>query len=554
MTEKTYNVGIYCRLSNDDERDGESVSIENQKLLLQSYVRQMGWNEVDVYIDDGYTGTNFNRPGVQRLIEDAKAKRINLILVKDLSRFGRNYIEIGQYTDYLFPSIGCRFVALNNGVDTESNNGSTDVMCFLNLFNEFYSRDTSKKVKAVKRACAENGKFMGTYPAYGYKRDNEDKHHLVIDEDTAPIVRRIFSMRATGMGFTGIAAQLNEEGIPSPGMLYYQRRGKADPRRVNHKWAGETVKHLIRNEVYIGNMVQGKTGTVSYKNKKLISKPEDEWIRVEGTHEPIISLDVWDTVQGIDQKRVRKNAASDGIRSVFTGLVYCAECGFKMRNHTEKFTYKDGSPGRYSSFICGNYARSGKSACTIHTINENVLEQIVLEDIREKARFAAHDPEMLAQHILRLKDKEAQSHRTSCEQELKAVKTRLDELERLMQSLYEDKYSGTVPQSVFQTLMRKYETERVEKAAALPELELKLKAHMENRQDAGRWTEIIRQYTEITKLDESMLFALVDRIEVGEAQKVRGVRVRDVKVYYRYVGNVDDAVAEERREQYEQAV
>ena len=514
----------------------------------------MGWNEVDVYIDDGYTGTNFNRPGVQRLIEDAKAKRINLILVKDLSRFGRNYIEIGQYTDYLFPSIGCRFVALNNGVDTESNNGSTDVMCFLNLFNEFYSRDTSKKVKAVKRACAENGKFMGTYPAYGYKRDNEDKHHLVIDEDTAPIVRRIFSMRATGMGFTGIAAQLNEEGIPSPGMLYYQRRGKADPRRVNHKWAGETVKHLIRNEVYIGNMVQGKTGTVSYKNKKLISKPEDEWIRVEGTHEPIISLDVWDTVQGIDQKRVRKNAASDGIRSVFTGLVYCAECGFKMRNHTEKFTYKDGSPGRYSSFICGNYARSGKSACTIHTIYENVLEQIVLEDIREKARFAAHDPEMLAQHILRLKDKEAQSHRTSCEQELKAVKTRLDELERLMQSLYEDKYSGTVPQSVFQTLIRKYETERAKKAAALPELELKLKAHMENRQDAGRWTEIIRQYTEITKLDESMLFALVDRIEVGEAQKVRGVRVRDVKVYYRYVGNVDDAVAEERREQYEQAV
>ena len=554
MTEKTYNVGIYCRLSNDDERDGESVSIENQKLLLQSYVRQMGWNEIDVYIDDGYTGTNFNRPGVQRLIEDAKAKRINLILVKDLSRFGRNYIEIGQYTDYLFPSIGCRFVALNNGVDTESNNGSTDVMCFLNLFNEFYSRDTSKKVKAVKRACAENGKFMGTYPAYGYKRDNEDKHHLVIDEDTAPIVRRIFSMRATGMGFTGIAAQLNEEGIPSPGMLYYQRRGKADPRRVNHKWVGETVKHLIRNEVYIGNMVQGKTGTVSYKNKKLISKPEDEWIRVEGTHEPIISQEIWDTVQGIDQKRVRKNAASDGIRSVFTGLVYCAECGFKMRNHTEKFTYKDGSPGRYSSFICGNYARSGKSACTIHTIYENVLEQIVLEDIREKARFAAHDPEMLAQHILRLKDKEAQSHRTSCEQELKAVKTRLDELERLMQSLYEDKYSGTVPQSVFQTLIRKYETERAKKAAALPELELKLKAHMENRQDAGRWTEIIRQYTEITKLDESMLFALVDRIEVGEAQKVRGVRVRDVKVYYRYVGNVDDAVAEERREQYEQAV
>lgn len=554
MTEKTYNVGIYCRLSNDDERDGESVSIENQKLLLQSYVRQMGWNEIDVYIDDGYTGTNFNRPGVQRLIEDAKAKRINLILVKDLSRFGRNYIEFGQYTDYLFPSLGCRFIALNNGIDTMSNNGSTDVMCFLNLFNEFYSRDTSKKVKAVKRACAENGKFMGTYPAYGYKRDPEDKHHLVIDEDTAPIVRRIFSMRAAGTGFMAIAIQLNEEGIPSPGMLYYQRKGKEDPRRVNHKWADATVKNIVRNEVYIGNMVQGKTGTMSYKNKKLISKPEDEWIRVEGTHEPIISRDVWDTVQSIDQKRVRKNAASDGIRSIFSGLVYCADCGFKMRNHTEKFTYKDGTPGRYSSFICGNYARSGKSACTIHTIYENALEQIVLEDIREKARFAAHDPEQLVRHIVSLKEKEAHSRRISCEQEFKAVKARLDELERLMQSLYEDKYSGAVPQSVFQTLMRKYEAERAEKAEALPELERRVRAAAENRQDAGRWAEIIRQYTELTKLDESILFALVDRIEVGEAQKVRGVRVRDVKVYYRYVGNVDEAIADERREAYEQAV
>lgn len=553
MTEKTYNVGIYCRLSNDDERDGESVSIENQKLLLQSYVRQMGWNEVDVYIDDGYSGTNFNRPGVQRLIADAKAKRINLILVKDLSRFGRNYIEFGQYTDYLFPSLGCRFIALNNGIDTMSNNGSTDVMCFLNLFNEFYSRDTSKKVKAVKRACAENGKFMGTYPAYGYKRDPEDKHHLVIDEETAPTVRRIFSMRAAGMGFHAIAAQLNEEGLPSPGMLYYQRKGKPDLRRVNHKWAEETVKQLIRNEVYIGNMVQGKTGTMSYKSRKTITKPEDEWIRVEGTHEAIISRDVWDTVVSIDRKRVLKKEPSDGIKSIFAGLVYCADCGFKMRNHTEKFTYKDGTPGRYSSFICGNYARSGKSACTIHTIYENVLEQIVLSDIREKARCAAHDPEQLTRQIIRMKEQETRGRLTSCEQELKAVRARLSELERLMQNLYEDKCSGAIPQSVFQTLMRKYESERAEKADALPELERRLKAHMENRQDAGCWTEIIRQYTEITKLDESILFALVDRIEVGEARKIDGVRVCDVKVYYRYVGNVDSAIRCGEAE-YDQAV
>ncbi len=501
MIEKTYNLGIYCRLSSDDERDGESVSIENQKLLLERYVRERCWNEIDVYIDDGYSGTNFNRPGVKRLIEDAKAKRINIILVKDLSRFGRNYIEFGEYTDYLFPSIGCRFIALNNGIDTESSNGSTDVMCFLNLFNEFYSRDTSKKVKAVKKACAENGKFMGTYPAYGYRRDPEDKHHLVIDEETAPTVRRIFAMRASGIGFHAIAVKLNEEGVQSPGVLYYQRKNRNDPRKVNHQWADQTVKSIIRNEVYIGNMVQGKNGTMSYKSRKLIGKPEDEWIRVEGTHEAIVSREIWETVVSIGQKKVRKSPTADGIKIIFTGLVYCADCGFKMRNQIERFTYKDGRPGRYSSFICGNYARSGKKACTIHTVYENVLKQLVLQDIREKARFADCDRESLIETITLLKVRESRSRLASCEQELKAASARLAELEKLMQNLYEDKCRGTIPQTVFQTLMRKYETERAEKAASVPELEKKVKSQLENRQDAGRWTDIIRRYTEITELD-----------------------------------------------------
>ena len=554
MTESTYNVGIYCRLSNDDERDGESVSIENQKMLLQNYVRQRGWNEVDVYIDDGYSGTNFNRPGVKRLIEDAKAKRINVILVKDLSRFGRNYIEFGQYTDYLFPSIGCRFIALNNGIDTMSDNGSTDVMCFLNLFNEFYSRDTSKKVKAVKKACAEHGKFMGTYPAYGYQRDPADKHHLIIDEETAPVVRRIFEMRAAGTGFRAIAVALNADGIQPPRMLYYQRKGQSNPHRSNHKWCETTIKTLIQNEVYIGNMVQGKWGTLSYKCRKLIDKPKDEWIRVEGTHEAIVSQELWDTVLAINQKKVRKAPTSDGYKSIFTGLLYCADCGFKMRNHIEKFTYKDGRPGRYSSFICGNYARSGKHACTVHTIYENALTQLVLEDIREKARLATYNPEQLIQQIIHLRDKEAKSRLSSWEQELKASIARLSELERLMQNLYEDKCSGTVPQSVFQTLIHKYEAEHAEKSKSIPVLEHKVKNCLEKQTDVSRWLEIIRQYTELTVLDETILFALVDHIEVGETQKIHGQRTCDVRVYYRYVGNVNEAMIQERGQSFEQAI
>ncbi len=544
-----YNVGIYCRLSNDDERDGESVSIENQKLLLQKYVHDRGWNEVDCYCDDGYSGTNFNRPAVKRLIEDAKSKRINCIVVKDLSRFGRNYIEFGQYTDYLFPSIGCRFIAVNNGIDTMSQNGSTDVMCFLNLFNEFYSRDTSKKVKSVKKACAERGMYMGTYPAYGYKRDPEDKHHFVIDEETAPIVRRIFALRAEGMAYRAIALKLNDENIPTPGTLYYQRKGTTDIRNVNHRWAGTTVKSLICNEVYIGNMVQGKSGTASYKSRKMVAKPEKEWIRVEGTHEPIISRKIWDTVCEIGNKKIRKSQTSDGIKSIFTGFVYCADCGFKMRNRVERFTYKDGRPGRYSSFMCGSYSSSGRKACSIHTIYENVLNEIVLSDIREKAIFAAHDSESLIRAIIKAKEKESNGLFSAYQSELTATVKRLAELEKLMQSLYEDKFKGTIPESVFTTLMQKYEAERSEKSTALPELQAKLISHSDNRADAQKWAEIIRQYTEITLLDESILFELVERIEVGEAKKIDGQRICDIKIYYRFVGNVDDAVVSEARDE-----
>lgn len=549
MAETTYNVGIYCRLSNDDERDGESVSIENQRLLLQQYVRDRGWNEVDVYIDDGYSGTNFQRPGVQRLIADAKAKKINVILVKDLSRFGRNYIEFGQYTDYLFPSIGCRFIALNNGIDTGSKDSSTDVMCFLNLFNEFYSRDTSKKVKAVKKACAESGKFIGNHPPLGYKRDPADKHHFLIDEDTAPIVRRIFSLRASGMTFRGIATTLNQDNVLAPGDLYYQRTGTSDPRRVNHKWSESTVKVLLRNEAYIGNMVQGKSGSLSYKSRKLIEKPKEEWIRVEGTHEPIITREVWDTVVSIDQKKVRKPSTEGGARSIFVGLVYCADCGFKMQHQRKKFTYRrTGESGQQSYFICGSYLRSGKSACTIHTIDELALHQIVLEDIRAKAQSAANDRDRLLAQIIQMKDRERHSRRASYEQELRVTSARVAELERLMQNLYEDKCAGVVPQTVFQTLMQKYEAERAQKASLLPELEQKTQEQLTRNQDVARWANIIQQYTEISELDESILFELVDRIEVSEARKLGSVRIQDVKVFYRYVGCVDEALTAEEQE------
>ncbi len=539
---ETYNVGIYVRLSQDDERAGESVSIENQKLLLKQYVKDRNWRLVDVYCDDGFSGTNFDRPGVKRLIEDAKAKKINVILVKDLSRFGRNYIEIGQYTDYLFQEIGCGFIAINNGINTLENSSSNEMMSFLNLFNEFHSKDTSKKVKSAKKTCAENGKFMGTFPAYGYKRNPENKHHLVIDEETAPIVRRIFELRSQGRSFRSIALTLNSEGIMPPGTLYYHRKGMSDQRNVNGKWANTTVATLIRYEVYIGNMVHGKTGTLSYKNKKLVAKPEDEWIRVTNTHEPIISMEQWDIVCSIDKKGIVKRQPKHGQPGMFGGIVRCADCGFKMVSQTEKMPKKDGSVSVYRSFMCGNYSRSGKTACTAHIIYENVLIQLVTADIREKAQYVQYDETALTDSIRRARNRESESLLASYEQDLKVQTARMRELENLMQNLYEDKVNGKIPETVFNTLMQKYEKERAEKSEYIPGLRDRIARGKKQSDDVNIWAQSIKKYTDLEKLDEATLFELVDNIEVFQAYKDDGKRICHVRVHYRYVGNIDNEV------------
>ena len=410
-----WRAALYTRLSREDGDKPESDSIANQRALLEDFAaRQPDLQIAGRYSDDGFTGTNFQRPDFQRMIADIEAGKINCVIVKDLSRFGRDYINSGRYLERWFPEHGVRFLAINDHIDSE--NGPYDMLLpFKNVFNEQYARDISNKVKSAMQSKQRQGQFIGAFASYGYRKNPEDHNKLLIDPCAAAVVQRIFDLYEQGNGKIRIAKLLNEEGIPSPGVLYYQRKGQSDPRRVNHKWADQTVKNIVRSEVYIGNMVQGKTGTLSYKSRKLVGKPEEEWIRVEGTHEPIISRELWDTVASIDKKKVRKSSAADGYKSIFTGLVYCADCGFKMRNHVERFTYKDGTPGRYSSFICGNYSRSGKGACTIHTIYENVLTQLVLEDIREKARFAEYDPEQLVQQIIRLKDKEAKSRLSSCE-------------------------------------------------------------------------------------------------------------------------------------------
>lgn len=533
----TYNAGIYTRLSRDDERSGESVSIENQKEMLTRYVHEQGWNLVSTYVDDGVSGTTFDRPGLNKMMADAGQGKINLILVKDLSRFGRDYIETGKYIDVIFPSLGCRFIALNDGVDTISQDNGM-LMVFKNVMNDFYARDTSSKIKSVRHSTCRAGKYIGCYAPYGYAKDPQDTHHFIIDESAASVVREIFSLRCQGLGFRKIAQKLNEAGILPPREYYYQSVGKTNPHRQNKMWNDVTIRKLVRNEVYIGHMVQNKYGTVSYKNHKQVGKPKEEWIRVENTHDPVIDMDTWELAQEIDRMHNHPRYNSLNKVSLFGGLLYCMDCGFALRHRTERHKRKNGSVAVYESYLCGNYSRSGHTACSTHTIYLKPLAELVLEDIRKKAGIAGcNETEMVQRTLDRMQSQDA-LETAAIRKNARTFQKRLAELEKLVQSAYEDKVKGNIPETVCIELINKYQAERTEKTEYLKELEPQINKTQTAQNNMEEWTSLVRQYSKIETLDRETLLRLIDKIEIGEQHIVDGVKEREIRIHYKFVGYI----------------
>jgi DNA invertase Pin-like site-specific DNA recombinase len=332
--QNNYNVGIYLRLSKDDERVGESLSIENQRRILVKYVEEQGWKIYNTYIDDGISGTTFDRPGVQRMLDDAKNGRINLILCKDLSRFGRNYIQVGQYTDYIFPMYNIRFIALTDNIDTaNSDSASMDMMPIMNVFNEWHAANTSKKLKAVFDTNAKAGKYKCTYCSYGYFKGDDENRTPVIDPYAATVVRRIFEMRAKGYNPKKIADILNAEKIAIPSDYQYQQLGRPNPHNTSHLWGNINVKRILNNPIYIGTLAQLRTTSVSYKNHKIIQKNEEDWAVIKNNHEPIVSQDLWDKCREVDKSVSHGKRDSKGITAPLSGFLYCDSCGNKMRAH-----------------------------------------------------------------------------------------------------------------------------------------------------------------------------------------------------------------------------
>ncbi len=530
------NVGLYLRLSQEDEREGESLSIENQKIILEKYVTERGWKLIDEYIDDGYSGTNFNRPGVQRLLEDAKNGKIDTIIVKDLSRFGRNYIQVGQFIDYLFPSNGIRFIAIADNVDTADRTSTAlDMMPIVNVFNEWHSASTSKKIKAVFVANAKAGKFKATYIPYGYlKGTGIDGAPLVVDEETAPIVRRIFEMRASGMGKQHISTVLTKDGIPTPS----QRRNKTFgvlPVNKNRKgWSSQSVKEMLCNQVYIGNLAQQRTTTVSYKNKKLIKRPESEWIITENTHEPVISKELWNKCREVDASVSHGKVNKQGEVRPLSGLVYCPECGAKMRLMYYPVLKKGVKTGeRTSAFNCSEFLSHGKHNCNSKVIKERILNELVLRDIREKAQQIEIDEDSAREEFYKRKSQQLNNQTNVDSKRLKVAEKRQQELSQLIQSVYEDKVLKRIPE-VCVELLRKYQEEKTVLETEIAELKAKAETVSQATADVDEFIRRVKQYASLTELDRTTAMNLIEYITIGRVPKDK-TTPREIHIYYKFL-------------------
>ena len=530
MKQKHYIAGLYFRLSQEDERQGESVSIDNQRSMLRKYAEEHGFEIHDEYIDDGVSGTTFDRPDVQRLLDDAKAGIINTIIVKDLSRFGRNYIEVGQYVDYVFPAFGIRFIAIQDNVDTENRDSNAmEMMPIMNIFNEWHAANTSKKIRAVKKAHAKEGIYTAKKAAYGYKIGTDKKRTPVIDEETAPIVRRIFEMYASGISPIKIAETLNLEGVMSPAVYAYTNLGQKPRPNGMGLWLASTVREMLNNIIYIGHMAQLRWTSLSYKNHKRFRRDESEWAIVYNTHEPIISQELWNRCQERKKSVAKGRRTKVGYTHPLSGFLFCADCGNKMKLSTiiSRSTGK-----RLYRFDCGHHIRYGKAYCFSHFIAASILEEIVLDDIREMAKSIVLDEKTIREEFIRHNAELADKAIKSAKKELQAKRKRIEELSRLMQVAYEDRVKGKMPEDICIGFIQKYSEEQKRLGTEIVDTEKKLTETEDTIQSADEFIRNIKKYLEAPELTREMCYELIDRIIVGGSPTVTG-KERTIDIVYK---------------------
>ena len=534
-----YNTALYMRLSRDDEKYGDSVSIETQRTILRQFASDNNLHVVDEYVDDGWSGTNFERPDFKRMMDDVEAGKINCIVTKDLSRFGREHVMMDYYLEFMFPEKHIRYIAVTENEDTEK--GLSDFVPFKNLFNEWFAKDTSRKVKAALRAKHAAGEITSAYAPLGYMKDPHEKNKIVIDEETRWVVEKIFDLAAHGCGAAKIARILYDEKVPTPAYWKYMRHGKfsyvftdAPPDKA-YSWSLAIIRNILKDETYIGNTIHYKQSTVSYKNKKIVQRPEEEWVRIENTHEPIISRDVFDQVQ--EQSATRRRMQKDATTQIFAGLLKCADCGWSMT-----FGRNANANNPFGYYVCGrNRAYRYKDGeCTRHYLRYDVLYAYVLERIQHWAKRARTDENRLLEDLLKSGDRERAATVKKQTAELKKAEKRKAELDNMFAKMYEDWAAGRITESNFNMLSQRYQKEQEEQEQKIQDCKAMLAAGQQSVEDAQKWVELIKQIGVPKELTAELLNTLIEKIIVHEAAEDDfGFRQQEIEIIFRFVGKID---------------
>lgn len=526
---------IYCRLSQDDGSLGESGSIQTQKAILTQYCQEHHMEIVDCYCDDGWSGTNFDRPAFQRMIGDIEAGRVNTVIVKDLSRFGREYAQMGLYIEHYFEEKGVRFLSLAENIDSSQGLNNL-VLPFTNVINSLYARQASEKTKAAHRARAKNGMFLGSRAPYGYQKDPNDRHHLIVDPEAAEVVKEIFRMFADGIGYVRMTKILRERNILNPQAYFNQNNPDyykhSDYWRKPFDWHATSVRAILNNPVYLGKLTFGKTKTKGFFDKRRVPTEESDWIVVEHTHEPLVSQELWDTVHQMMKARRRENGS--GHVQPFAGLVKCAGCGSSLNASYDK------KKGKYTGFSCWVYKNYGKQRCTSHAIGWQTLNRLVLEDIRRNAQVAKLAAARYVGVLLRAKLEKEKGETVRAERELKKAEKRIGELDKILAKLYEDQALGKISEVRYQAMAPGYEAEQASLQEQVSQLREQLAHTQEVQDNVEQFVPLIQKYTDIQELTPHILNELIEKIVVHE-KKVEedGSKSQMVEIHYKFVGCID---------------
>lgn len=523
---------LYCRLSSDDDLEGDSNSIKNQKLLLSDYAKENKFRNTRFYIDDGYSGSNFERPAFKRLLNDVENGEISTVIVKDMSRFGRDHILVGYYTKYYFPDADVRFIAIFDQMDTETN-PDDDIIPFKNILNEMYAKDCSRKIKAVVKAKGNSGKHISSFPPLGYIKDPDDKEKWIVDEEAALIVKEIFNLCIKGYGPSQIARILTERGIETPTM-YFHRKGIPTPGKIKQDsdiWAMQSVAHILENEEYLGHTINFKTYRKSYKSRKFYTNPRENWVIVENTQEAIIDQETFDIVQNL--RKAKRRISDKGTPHILSGMLYCADCGKKM------YLCRCTTMKQAEYFNCSTYRKKKKKYCTSHQITAHAVMAMVKNDLRYTIQFANDNKEAFMSILKERTEAKNKRELASAIEEKEVAEKRIVALDKIIQSLYEDKVSGKLSEERYIKMSDNYETEQKELTEKVKILKAEIEKAQTKYDNIQKFMAIVKRYSNFEELTPEILRAFVDKIIIYEKQKIDGHIRHTIEIVYNFVEAIE---------------